>query len=280
MRTIRRKAAIVGIGEVPTRRSYPDRTTLGLCAEAVRLALEDAGLSKPDINGLVTDGGTTPAAMAEYIHLRPTFATGVAMQGASGASATTVAAAAINAGLCDTAVVVMGNSRLDRARAGAPPNTVRSEWEMPYGMAAGANTGYGLIYVRHMNEYGTKPEQMAKMAVDQRFNALKNPNAVFHDQPMTVDDVLNSRYISYPLRLLESVMPCDGAAACIVTTPKRARTLPNRPVYVLGAGMEQGMGNVWQTPRITTTPVKVSASRAFQMARYGPKDMQFAEFYD
>ena len=73
---------------------------------------------------------------------------------------------------------------------------------------------------------------------------------------------------------------CDGAAACIVTTPERARSLPNRPVYVLGVGMEQGMGNVWQTPRITTTPVKVSASRAFQMARYGPKDVQFAEFYD
>ena len=79
MRTIRGKAAIVGIGEVPTRRSYEDRTTLGLCAEAVRLALDDAGLSKQDINGLVTDGGTTPAAMAEYINLRPTFATGVAM---------------------------------------------------------------------------------------------------------------------------------------------------------------------------------------------------------
>jgi acetyl-CoA acetyltransferase len=82
----------------------------------------------------------------------------------------------------------MGNSRLDRARAGAPPNTVRAEWEIPYGMAAGANTGYGLIYVRHMHEYGTKPEQMAKMAVDQRFNALKNPNAVFQGQPLTVDD--------------------------------------------------------------------------------------------
>ena len=131
-----------------------------------------------------------------------------------------------------------------------------------------------------MHEYGAKSEQMAKMAADQRFNALKNPNAVFQGQPLTVDDVLNSGYISYPLRLLESVMPCDGAAACLVTTPERARSLPNRPVYVLGVGMEQGMGNVWQTPRITTTPVKVSASRAFQMARYGPKDVQFAEFYD
>ena len=75
-------------------------------------------------------------------------------------------------------------------------------------------------------------------------------------------------------------MPCDGAAACIITTPDRARALPHRPVYLLGVGMEQGAANVWQTPRITTTPVKVSAARAFQMAGYGPKDIQFAEFYD
>ncbi len=278
--SIRGKAAIVGIGEVPTRRAYPERTTLGLCAEAARMAIEDAGLHKENINGLVTDGGTAPAAMAEYINLRPTFATGVAMQGASGASATAVAASAVLGGYCDTVLVVMGNSRLDRARAGAPPNAVRAEWEIPYGMAAGANTGYGIMYVRHMHEYGTKPEQMAKMAVDQRFNALQNPNAVFQNQPMTVDDVLNSRHISYPLRLLESVMPCDGAAACIVTTPERARTLPNRPVYLLGVGMEQGMANIWQTSRVTTTPVKVSAARAFQMAGYRPKDIQFAEFYD
>ena len=278
--TIRGKAAIVGIGEVPTRRSYPDRTTLGLCAEAARLAIEDAGLRKEDINGLVTDGGTTPAAMAEYISLRPTFATGVSMQGASGASATAVAASAVYSGFCDTVLVVMGSARRDRARAGAPPNPVRAEWEIPYGMAAGANTGYGLMYVRHMYEYGTKPEQMAKMAVDQRFNALKNPHAVFQDQPLTVDDVLNSRYISYPLRLLESVMPCDGAAACIITTSERTRARPHRPVYLLGVGMEQGAANVWQTSRITLTPVKVSAARAFQMAGYGPKDIQFAEFYD
>ena len=221
--TLRGKAAIVGIGEVPTRRSYPGRTTLGLCAEATRLALEDAGLRKEDINGLVTDGGTGPAVMAEYISMRPTFATGVSMQGASGATATAVAAAAVHSGLCDTALVVMGSSRGDRARSPVPTPAVRAEWEIPYGMAVGANTGYGLIYVRHMHEYGTKPEQMAKMAVDQRFNALKNPNAAFHRQPISIDDVLNSRYVNYPLHLLESVMPCDGAAACIVTTPERAR---------------------------------------------------------
>jgi acetyl-CoA acetyltransferase len=251
----------------------------GLNAEAARMAIEDAQLRKEDINGIVTDGSATPAAMAEYIGIKPTFATGVSMQGASGATATTVAASAVNAGLCDTVLVVMGNSRLEQ-----PPSVtgagVRPEWEDPFGPAAGANTGYGLIYSRHMYEYGTTPEQMAKVAVDERFNAVSNENSVFFGQPITMDDVLNSRYINYPLHILESVMPCDGAAACIVTTAERAKAMPNRPVYILGAGMEQGAGNIWQTSRITTTPTKVSAARAFQMAGYAPKDMQFAEFYD
>ena len=278
--TLRGKVAIVGIGEVPTRREYPGRTMFGLCADAARLAIEDAGLRKEDIDGLVTDGTAPPAAMAEYINIRPTFATGVSMQGASGATATTVAASAISTGLCNTALVVMGNSRVDRALGGAPAPGVRSEWEEPFGMAAGANTGYGLIYKRHMHEYGTKPEQMAKLAADQRFNALTNENAVFRGQPITVDDVLNSRYINYPLHILETVMPCDGAAACILTTADRAKSLPHRPAYILGAGMEQGAAAIWQTPRITATPTKVSAARAFQTAGYSPKDVQFAEFYD
>ena len=277
--TLRGKAAIVGIGEVPTRRSYPGRTMYGLCAEAARSAIQDAGLRKEDITGLITDGSSPPAGMAEYIGIRPTFATGVNMQGASGATGVVVAAAVINAGVCDTVLVVMGSTRAERAQGAAPPS-VRSEWEEPFGMAAGANTGYGMMYRRHMYEYGTTEEQLAKVAADQRHNALTNENAVFNGQPVTVDDVLNSRYINYPLKLLETVMPCDGAAACVITSADRAKSTPNRPVYVLGAGVEQGAANIWQTPRITTTPVKVSAAKAFQMAGYAPQDMQFAEFYD
>jgi len=246
MASLRGKAAIIGIGEVPTRRVYPDRTMYGLCAEATKLAIEDAGLTKDDINGLVTDGGYgAPATMAEYIGIRPTFATGVSMQGASGASATTAAAMAINGGLCDTVLVVMGNSREDRARAGGPAPGVRSEWEEPYGMAPGANTGYGLIYQRHMHEFGTTEEQMAHVAVNQRFNALTNENAVFQGQAITVEDVMNSRFINRPLKLLESVMPCDGAAALIMTTAERAKSISNRPAYLLGAGMEQGAANIF-----------------------------------
>src|SRR5437588_8943117 len=97
--SLRGQAAITGIGELPTRRSYPGRSMEGLCAEAARLAIEDAGLRKEDIDGLIVDGtNATPSAMAEYLGLRPTFATGVSMQGATGATSVAVGASAINAG--------------------------------------------------------------------------------------------------------------------------------------------------------------------------------------
>ena len=117
--SLRGKTAIVGIGELPTRRSYPGRSMEGLCAEAARLAIEDAGLRKDEIDGLIVDGtGVTPSAMAEYIGLRPVFATGVSMQGATGATSVAVAAAAISAGLCNNALIVMGAAR---GGGGGPP---------------------------------------------------------------------------------------------------------------------------------------------------------------
>jgi len=137
-----------------------------------------------------------------------------------------------------------------------------------------------LLLCRYLHKFGTTPEQLAKLAVDQATNALANPNAVFHGQPITIDDVLNSRYVNEPLKLLECVMPCAGAAALVITSAERAKAMPHRPVYVLGAGIEQGNAILWQNPEITTTPAKVSAARAFAMAGYGPRDMQFAEFYD
>ena len=82
---------------------------------------------------------------------------------------------------------------------------------------------------RHMYEFGTTQEQFARMAVNQRFNALTNPNAVFRGQPITIDDVLNSRMVNDPLHLLECVMPCAGAAACIVTSAERAKSFRSHP---------------------------------------------------
>lgn len=287
--TLRGKAAIVGIGELPTRRTYPGRTTQSLCTEAARMALADAGLHKEDIDGLVTRGNDLmPIDLAEYMGLRLGFCEGVTQHGSSGAHSVVVAAAAIHAGLANTVLCVFGGTRdpevggFEPGRARGPsPASKGSEFEAPFGLAPGANTGYALMKQRHMYEFGTTQEQFAKMAVNQRFNALTNPNAVFQGQPITIEDVLNSRMVNSPLHLLECVMPCAGAAACVVTSAARAKSLPHPPVYLLGAGA--GVSDhdaIWQSPRMTTTPVVISARKAFEMARYGPKDIQFAEVYD
>src|ERR1051325_3154359 len=158
---------------------------------------------------------------------------------------------------------------------GAPP-----EFVIPYGLGAGAGTPYGLIYTRHMYRYGTKQEQLAQMAVNQRFNALKNPLAAFRDQPLTVEDVMNSRYVNYPLHLLESVMPVAGAIAFIVASAETAKVLPQPPVYLLGTGMCQMYANSWMSPALLEVPAKYASRAAYKMSGYGPKDVQFANFYD
>ncbi len=280
---MRGEAAIVAFAELPTRRTYPGRSALGLLADVANQAIEDAHLRKEDVDGLITEGGMVyPAAVAEYMGMTPGFATGVSMMGCSGGTAISIAAAAIHAGLATNVLVAISQFREANTPFGAQGSepTLGTEFESPYGPAVAANTGYGMMYSRHMHEYGTTPEQMARIAANQRFNALENPNSAFQGQPITVEDVLASRYINWPLHLLECVMPCAGGAAVIVTSADRAKSFPNRPVYLLGAGVGV-MGLMgWQHDRITESPVAMSAPRAFAMSGYGPKDVQFAQFYD
>ncbi len=287
--SIRGKAAVVGFDERPSVRNLEGRSTLSLLTEAASNAIRDAGLRKEDIDGLITRGAeVSPLTLAEYAQLKPVFTEGTTLMGASGANSIALAASAINAGYVNCVLCAFGGTRDPNVggfapgeRRGETPRSFGTEWENPFGPVIAANGGYGLMKQRHMYQYGTRDEQFAKMAVNQRFNALTNPNAVFNGQPITLEDVLNSRYVNDPLHLLECVMPCNGAAVAIVTSAERARSLPNPPVYILGAGGGATSHEmIWQESDITVTPVVHSAPRAFQMAGYGPKDMQFAEFYD
>lgn len=280
--TLRGSAAIVGIGETPHRRSWPGRSMIGLCAQAATQAIADAGLKLQDIDGLITMSGVSPARMAEYVGLRPTgFAVSAGLMGATSGVALTIAAAVLDAGICNYVLFVAGGARDPQAipvSPGIEPG-FESEWFTPYGPAAGANTYYGLLYSRHIHQYGTRPEQLAHIAVNQRFNAAKNELAALRD-PITVADVMGSRLINYPLRMLDCVMPVAGAIAYIVTRADRAGTLRKPAAYLLGAGVCQGHDNYWYTDDMTITPTSVSAPSAYRMAGYGPRDMQFLEFYD
>ncbi len=280
--TLRGKAAIVGISEIPsTRQPPPGKTSFGLLAEVADMAIKDARLRKEDIDGLISLEMEAPVLnFAEYIGLRPVHCQGMVHHGSSGAMSVAMATAAIDAGLCNYVLCLFGGLPGFGPYV-AGPASLRTEFEAPYGPVVAMNGPYGLIKTRHMYEFGTTQEQFAKIAVDERFNALTNPNAVFRGRPITIDDVLNSRFINDPLHILESVMPCCGGGAVIVTSAERAKALPHRPAYLLGAGAGATTHmNIWQDPRFVDTPVKISAPRAFGMAGYAPRDMQFAEFYD
>ncbi|HXR34928.1 MAG TPA: thiolase family protein, partial [Candidatus Binataceae bacterium] len=160
-----------------------------------------------------------------------------------------------------------------------PMISLMHEFEAPYG-AIGANCGYALIAQRHMAVYGTKPEQMAKIAVDQRHNALRNPLAVFNDTPLTIADVLNSRYICEPLHLFEIVSPMSGGAAVIVASPEIALRAKHPPIWLIGAGEASDRSGVTYAPEITESPIKPAAETAFKMAGVERKDIDLVCPYD
>jgi acetyl-CoA acetyltransferase len=160
-----------------------------------------------------------------------------------------------------------------------PVISVQREFEAPYGNI-GANCGYAMIANRHMYEYGTTAQQMAKVAVDQRKSAVKNPLATFNDRELTIDDVLNSRMIVDPLHLYEIVSPCSGGSAVVVASPEIARRAKHPPAWLLGAGEYSNHASITYAPSLTDSPVKVAAEAAFKMAGVAHKDIDLVCPYD
>ena len=156
--SMRGQAAIVGIGELPTERRINGRSTNSLLSQAARLAIADAGLRKEDIDGIITRGSDVgPMDLAEYMGLSLTFCEGNTQHGSAGAHSVAMAAAAIHAGLATTIMCLFGGTRdpseggfgPGMARGPAPANKL-TEFEAPFGPAAGAGTGYGMMKHRHM----------------------------------------------------------------------------------------------------------------------------------
>jgi acetyl-CoA C-acetyltransferase len=278
-------AAVVGIGELkPTREAPPEATALGLMSNAAAEAIADAGLEVRDIDGFLcgmafADAGLLyPASVAEVMGINPRMLNQVDIGGASPAGMVWRAAAAIAAGMCQAVLCVVGD--LNKFGDQKPPViSVQREFEAPYGNI-GANCGYAMIANRHMYEYGTTARQMAKVAVDQRRSAVKNPLATFNDRELTIDDVLNSRMIVDPLHLFEIVSPCSGGSAVVVASPEVARRTKHPPIWLLGAGEYSNHATITYAPSLTDSPVKVAAESAFRMAGVAHKDIDLVCPYD
>jgi acetyl-CoA acetyltransferase len=280
-------AAIVGIGETPyTRRSL--RTAEELQFEASLAAIADAGLTPPDIDGVIPVGITGVPA-EDYVtnfgirDLR--FSALIPHGGASGVGALQCAAAAIAAGICTTVLVPFGRNVSSGARAGVrihqmPQFRLVTEFERPAGAIAPAQL-YGPMARQHMQRYGTTSEQFGEIAVVCREHAILNGNAVM-TKPITLADHQNSRMITDPFRLLDCSLESDGGAAYVVTSVERARDLRQPAVELLGVAMghPDSPNSITQRPDLGEIGIARAAPIAFAMAGAGPADIDVAEVYD
>ncbi len=280
--SIRGKASIVGAFEHPGR-ELPGVSVAQIHAEVAAGALADAGLGFSDVDAYFCAGdapGFGAISMAEYMGLRLAYMDSTETGGSSYLCHLGHAAAAIAAGKCKVALITLaGNPR------SAPPPSRRTGWtgapegnfEQSWGMWGPANT-YALAAQRHMYEYGTTSEQLAQIKVAASIHAQHNPNA-FLPHAVTVDEVVGSRMVSEPLRLLDCCVVTDGGGAIVVVSPDVARSLSRRSVQVLGHG-ESPKGTDNGRIDLTYSGAVWSGPRALDEAGVSIGDIDYASIYD
>jgi acetyl-CoA acetyltransferase len=295
----RRAAAIVGLTEwTPSRRWDEAMFDLDAFARMGAELIEDSGLEKADVDGFCIVGvreapALAPSAVAEHLGLRSRFNERVDLGGATPAGMVWRAAAAIEMGVCNAVLVLCpavprpSQQVRERPQTSGRPiymggdawGSPQASFEVPAGLV-GATPSYAMIARLYMDTYGLDEETLAKIAVEQRYNAQANPDAIFHGRPITIDDVMNSPMIADPLKLLEIVMPCFGGGALLVTSAALARRGRHRPIFVSGFGEEMTHRSITSMPDMLDSPVSGSASRAFAMAGTTPAKMDTAQIYD
>ena len=236
--SVRGQTCIVGAAETERIGVVPELSALELHADGARRALADAGLTIADVDG-VAAAGQSPVAVAHYLGITPTYVDTTSVGGCSFLVHVRHAAAAITAGLCEVVLITHGES--GRSRVGAGPRVMdasspQGQFEAPYG-PIGPPTMFPIGVLRFMHETGLTHEQLASVAVAQRRWSARVPRAMYREE-ITIDDVLASRMVAYPMHLLECCLVTDGGGALVVTSAARAAALPGPrpPVYVLGTG--------------------------------------------
>lgn len=276
-----RRVAIVGAAESTELGKLPDVSQLQIHADAALNTMADAGLGPADIDGVAT-AGESPTAVAHYLGITPTWVDGTAVGGCSFMLHVRHAAAAIEAGLCRTVLVTHGESGRSRIGRGMPmraPSSLAGQFEMPYG-PMGPPTLFTLPVLRYMKDTGMTHEQLAMVAVIQREWAGRNPRASFRD-PITVDDVLDSKMIAYPFRKLQCCLVTDGGGALLLVGAERARDFPRPPVWVLGTGESVETPMVSQMEDLTRSRAfRVAGRAAFEEAGISHADVDHLMIYD
>lgn len=284
--SIRGTAAIVGIGETEVG-NVPHLSCTQLYVNAIKQAVDDAGISFSEVDGLITGNSRFEPYLyhaemiAEYLGITPGFCLTVGTGGSTSNSVIQQAVAMIQAGVCNNVVIAKADNLLSGAGREATIESMATighpQFEHPYGTLIPAL--YALLAQRYMHESGVTPEQVAHVAVVNRYHASLNPAAQYRE-PISVETVLNSRLIADPLHLLECAPISDAGAAIVITSAGRARSMRQKPVYVLGVGESHVFEHVSQAPNLARTGAVESGRAAFAMAGVSHKDIDVAMIYD
>ena len=279
--TEHKRIAIIGVAESDEIGQVPHKSSLQHHAEAAYNALDDCGLTKDDVDGLLTAGLSTMIT-AEYMGIRPSFTDSTYLGGSSFVVHVAHAVAAINAGYCEVALITHGQAgRSGRSRPPVDATRPQVQYEVPYGITH-PPMYYSLLCTRYMHEHGEARtrEALAEIAVATRKWAHLNPRALMHDRAMSFQDYHDSRWISWPFHLLDCCLVTDAGAAVVITTEERARDLPKRPVRVLGAAEGHDHDMVSQMPDLTSSVATETGRKAMAMAGVAHADIDLTMLYD
>ena len=292
---MKRSAVIAGLGITKQGKVY-DTNHVGFAVEAVRLALEDSGLTRADLDGLLVnpglswgDGGMASFQLQQAMGLR-NLRLSVAMSagGATAAAMIQHAAEAIDAGLCTTVACVFSDAPLKPPKPKAERTSGKKEGGSAgaYAFARGLDAAYGqfginamyaMVARRHMHLYGTTNDHLGAIAVAERQWANLNPAAQFYDTPMTIEDYHRSRWVVEPFHLFDCCLVSNGGVAVIVTSAEQARDLKQPPVYIRGLGQGHPGGDPAET---LTSGAVLAKDAAFRMAGITLADIDVVELYD
>lgn len=276
----RASVAVVGVAESDLGQVAPDTAPLDLMAQGTFRALEECGLKLSDIDGVfcaATQVRMGPMALSEYLGIKPKVFDGTQIGGSSFMSHVAHAQAAIEHGLCEAALIAYGSTQRSVSRAAASPREV-NPYETPYRPFM-PSSAYAMAASRHMHQYGTTREQLAEVAVAAREWALLNPKA-WEKEPLTVEQVLNARMVSYPFTVRDCCLVLDGGGAMILTSAARAKSLKKKPVYVLGTGEALSHASISNMADLTVSAAAESGPRAFGRAGLKPSDVDMVSLYD
>ena len=286
----KKKVVIAGVGETEQGK-IPNKSSFHFLSEASKLAIEDAGLKKDDVDGLVTAFSLVEhtfmhcTTFADYFGMNPRFFSSVAVGGATAVWMVAEAAMAIASGQAEVVLCVRGDNTLSGISSSGMLALIRemchAEFEFPYGLTTPG--GYALAAQRYLHDWGNRREHLAAVAVTMRKHAADKENAMNKD-PLSIEDVLDSRVIAEPLTKYDCSIISDGGAAFIVTTENKAKELgiTNDLAYLWGMG--QGYSHQYLTSLENLdqiyNAVERSGQKAFGTAGIEPKDVDIAFLYD